>query len=338
MLQSFRTALEKWRQRFWQLRLTQQSSKPACQTNPATELSLSVLLDERAIARHWLLSQGEQSWATLSGLGRSGLRGRGLDFSEMRHYQAGDDIRSIDWLASARSGKTQIRLYREERERPVYIIINFAASMRFASRKQFKSILAARLAALIAWASEAHGDRVGGLVYHDDGLLYIPPLGGKRGATRLLQQLVNAHRQAETTDNKHSPPWSTLLQKLQQKAPSGSVLCFISDFQEIDHQSEAMLAQLRRRFDVIGIHIFDPLEQQLPNVGPLWFYEQGEHLRLERQDEQRRQQHQHRFMHHRQSVTRLFTQNRSFLLRLSTEHDLHASLQRLLKLKSKHQP
>ena len=110
----------------------------------------------------------KKALASMAGGHISSFRGRGIDFSEVRIYQPGDDIRNIDWRVTARTNKPHTKLYREERERPVYIVVDQCQSMFFGSKKTFKSVTAARAAANLAWGTIDNGDRVGGLVFSDN--------------------------------------------------------------------------------------------------------------------------------------------------------------------------
>ena len=116
----------------------------------------------------------------------SRFKGRGMEFDETRLYQPGDDIRSIDWRVTARSGSTPTKLYREERERPVFISVDNRANMHFATRGVFKSVQAAKLAALLAWVAQQKGDRIGGQTFTDTACTEIKPQNGKHGVLRFF--------------------------------------------------------------------------------------------------------------------------------------------------------
>ncbi|ESQ16998.1 MAG: hypothetical protein N838_04580 [Thiohalocapsa sp. PB-PSB1] len=129
--------------------------------------------------------------SALAGAHRSRFRGRGMDYRESRCYQAGDDIRNMDWRITARAGHAHVKLFDEERERPVVVVADFGPSMFFASTGAFKSVIAARLAALIGWATIAHGDRIGALIFNG-GHQELQPTGGRRGQMRLIRALAQA--------------------------------------------------------------------------------------------------------------------------------------------------
>ena len=130
----------------------------------------------------------------LSGRHRSRLRGRGLDFDEVRKYVAGDDIRNIDWRVTARVGSTHTKMFTEERERPVLLIVDQSASMFFGSRLYMKSVTAAHAAALGAWRTLEVGDRVGGIVFDNTTLDYLSPKRDRRTVQRLLSLISSRNR------------------------------------------------------------------------------------------------------------------------------------------------
>lgn len=134
--------------------------------------------------------------SALGGGHRSGFHGRGMDYRESRHYQPGDDIRNMDWRITARSGHAHVKVFDEERERPVVVLVDFSASLFFASQGVFKSVQAARLAALIGWSTIGHGDRIGALLFSDASARgqhqELSPAGGRRAQMRLIRALVQA--------------------------------------------------------------------------------------------------------------------------------------------------
>ena len=128
--------------------------------------------------------------AQLAGGHLSAFRGRGMEYHESRPYQPGDDIRAIDWRVTARSGRTHTKVYREERERPVLLWLDLTRSMFFGTQTCFKSVLASKLAALLAWSSVQHGDRLGYLFFSEQQHVEIRPARGKHTALQFIQQLV----------------------------------------------------------------------------------------------------------------------------------------------------
>ena len=208
-----------------------------------------------------------QARSTLAGGHRSRMRGRGMDYRESRHYQAGDDIRNMDWRVTARAGDPHVKVFDEERERPVVVLGDFGASMFFGSRGAFKSVVAARLAALIGWIAIRHGDRIGALLFNGEHQ-ELSPTGGRRGQMRLIRALVKAGDPRDGLAGSMRPgALSQALGRLRRVARPGSLVCILSDFYSIDADTGRHLAQLGRHNDLIGFQILDPLEQTPPPAG-----------------------------------------------------------------------
>lgn len=200
--------------------------------------------------------------AVQSGNHLSRLRGRGMDFAEVRNYQAGDEIRHMEWRVTARTGRPHVKIYQEERERPVVILSDFNPSMYFGTRIAFKSVIAARLAALLIWTAVKQGDRVGGLFFSADQHNEFMPRGREIGALPLLASLSQYSKL--TVNNTKSKPLSEVLIRVRRVARPGSILVLISDFYNLDEESEKHLSRLRENCDVIVYHPCDPLELKPP--------------------------------------------------------------------------
>ncbi len=195
----------------------------------------------------------------------SRFKGRGMEFEEARMYQPGDDIRSIDWRVTARTGKTHTKVFREERERPVFISVDNRSAMHFATRGVFKSVLAAKLAGLLAWAAQHHGDRIGGQIFTGSVCRELKPQNGKHAVLRFLNALSS---QADY-DSADQTVFTLghVLARLMQHARPGSLVYIISDFRGINDQVETHLAKLSRHCEVVLIFVYDTLESQLPEKG-----------------------------------------------------------------------
>lgn len=199
--------------------------------------------------------------ALRSGNHTSKLRGRGMDFSEVRNYQAGDEIRHMEWRITARTGRPHIKLYQEERERPVVILVDFSPSMYFGTRLAFKSVIAAQLAAMLAWTVAKQGDRVGGFLFsaitHND----FTPRSREAGVLPFLAALSQyTHNMPTSSVASENRPLSYALQRVRRVAKPGTVLVLISDFYNLDKESEQHLSRLRSHNDVLAYHLCDPLE------------------------------------------------------------------------------
>ena len=179
-------------------------------------------------------------------------------------YQAGDDIRNMDWRVTARSGKPHTKLYEEERERPVVIMADFGSTLFFGSQKALKSVVVTRVAALLAWAAVKNGDRVGALLFNG-GHQELRPTMGKAGVFALIRALVRmgdprkgfTQAQAKTSLN-------DALNRLRRLAKPGSLVFLVSDFNGINDKTHNLLLRLKHHVDVVAIQVVDPLEIQAP--------------------------------------------------------------------------
>jgi len=208
--------------------------------------------------------------AAQSGQYLSSFRGRGMEFDEVRPYQPGDDVRTLDWRVMARSGKPHTKLFREERERAVLLWVDHRASMFFATRGAFKSVLAARGAALLAWAAVQQGDRVGGLIFSERQHEELRPQSGKHAVLHLIQRLVALGERESSRHHDRGEVSDAALQallRLRRVAHPGSLIILLSDFRDMDERSELHLSQLARHNDVLMFFIYDELETHLPPAG-----------------------------------------------------------------------
>jgi uncharacterized protein (DUF58 family) len=196
----------------------------------------------------------------------SALKGRGMEYDESRPYQAGDDFRTLDWRVTARTGKPHTKVFREERERPVYICADFSPSMLFATRGVFKSVQAARAAALLAWKAQQSGDRVGGLVFSANAHFELPPEGGKPAVIRIVKKLVEAARLPDNAaDRTNANSLPKAIARLKRMAKPGSLIFILSDFRDTNEACESDIAHLARHNDVTLVFVYDPFEAALPN-------------------------------------------------------------------------
>ncbi|MEM1433565.1 MAG: DUF58 domain-containing protein [Pseudomonadota bacterium] len=200
-----------------------------------------------------------------SGQRESHLRGRGIDFAEVRAYQPGDDVRTIDWRVTARKNKPHTKVFREERERPTLIYVDQTRSLFFGSRRRLKSVAAAELAARLAWRCLDAGDRVGGLVSGTSGSSSQKPLHNARAVARFLAEVAE-HNQALSRDAAVTPSarLESDLLRLRHLARSQHRVYLISDFLPAAAFWTANLQALAARNDVAVAHIVDPLEALLP--------------------------------------------------------------------------
>lgn len=205
--------------------------------------------------------------AVRSGNHLSKLRGRGMDFAEVRNYQAGDEIRHMEWRVTARTGRPHVKLFQEEKERPAIILTDFNPSMYFGTRVAFKSVIAARLAAILAWTAVNQGDRLGGLLFSGTTHHEFIPRARETGVLPFLAGLSDYSQKilnSRTSFSEHFSPMSEALMRLRRVSRPGSILILISDFYHLDEDCEKHLSRLRAHNDVLTYHICDPIELYPP--------------------------------------------------------------------------
>ena len=235
-------------------------------------VTLQQLLMQRYAAKTLEYLAQTRSIAGISGLHLSNMRGRGIDFEEFRPYQAGDDIRLIDWRVTARTGRPFIKVFWEERERPVIIAVDQTHNMYFGSRVAFKSVIAAQAAAVFCWLAIDNGDRVGGLVFSDRESRLVRPKRSRRSALHLLNQVYEFNRAlGGVTESELVEPaesgLSHALGQIRKIMRPGSTLYVISDFVTLDERAVQYLNQLSQHNNVVCCLVYDALEESLPTPG-----------------------------------------------------------------------
>lgn len=209
----------------------------------------------------------------LSGRHASKLRGRGLNFEELRNYLPGDDTRNIDWKVTARTRSPYVRVYTEEKDRTVWLLIDQRVNMFFGSQSRMKSVVAAEVAAISAWRVLSVGDRVGALVFNDSGISVVPPHRSRERVMQILKQVVDKNH-ALSTDPTLKPDAGKLNEAIKQVsllARHDCLVCLITDGNGIDEETRRHVTRLSEHNDVLTAFIYDPLERSLPAAGRLRF-------------------------------------------------------------------
>lgn len=268
------------------------------------------------------LNAGRIAQTRLFGNIRSALRGRGLEFEEVRAYQAGDDIRAIDWRVTARSGKPFTKLFREEREKPLLIVVDQRQPMFFGSRHCFKSKLAAYLGAWLAWSGLEQGDRIGGLIIGNDERREIRPRRSRKTAMAWLNALLNFNHYLQR-DSKLSNDERSLaeaLADLRRIARPGSAIYLLSDFHGSAHpQVREHLHAIARHCEITALFIYDILERELPPPSLYAVTDGSARITIDSGDRRLREQHRSAFDNHRQHTRQLLQSLAIPMLEISTD-------------------
>jgi uncharacterized protein (DUF58 family) len=242
----------------------------------------------------------------------SAFRGRGVEFAEVREYQPGDDIRTIDWNVTARLGSAYVKRFLEERELTILFLADVSASGGFGSRRRTKGELAVEVAAVLALAAARNNDRVGIAFATDRVEHYVPPAKGRRQALRVISDLLSYSPRSPETD------LARALTELEPVLRRRAVIFLISDFLAAGYGSA--LARLARRHDVIGLQVADPRERELPDVGlvTLWDPETDAWRIVNTGDGRVRQRFRDRAESWDRELGRTFSESGADLLRIET--------------------
>ena len=273
--------------------------RPADISSPArgAYTQLDDLIAQRFPAQQLTLKRRNRALSALAGPNKTNFRGRGIDFEEVRNYQPGDDIRTIDWRVTARTGNAHTKLFREERERPVLVVVDQRNSMFFGSSHCFKSVLAAQLASLIAWSALNGGDRVGGLIFNDSDHREIRPKRSRRTVLGLLSQIARYNNTLPLDTPPVENSFADMVSNLRRIARPGSSLFLISDFRgATDQHARASLFELSKHTEITAIACSDPMEAKLPRAGRYTVTDGTRRSELHTADRQLRQHYRQQYL------------------------------------------
>ena len=306
----------------------------------AAQSAVAVTIDElialKSAIRGISLTSARVKNSSITGVHPSRFRGRGMDYQESRAYQPGDDVRSMDWRVTARAGHPYVKMYEEERQRPVMLLIDLNPGMFFATQGAFKSVMAARIAALIAWAGVANGDRIGGLIFngkHQE----LQPRSGSRGALQLFRLLIESadpqqgmQASMDLTANSESIGLHSALKRCRRVVKPGSLIFILSDFYHINEDIKAQLLRLRQHNDVVAMQIVDPLEQS-PPPADLYGVSDGQHYGiLDTRNNGQLLSYTRWCDDHHAEVEQVMRKTAIPLLQISTTDDAASSLRRFM--------
>jgi uncharacterized protein (DUF58 family) len=298
----------------------------AARSDPGgVSVQIPELLRLRGEARRLDLVPRGKVLATRSGGHLSRFRGRGMEFDESRGYQPGDDVRNMDWRVTARTGTAHVKLFREERERPLWLLVDLGPRMRFGTRVAFKSVVAARAAALLAWAAADRGDRVGGLVFDEHRHHELRPAARTRGVLPLLQALAAP---SVTGAAGGFPDVSEAATRLVGVVRPGSLVFLLSDFAGVREADSAWLSQLATGNEVVLTLVRDPLEGHPPPPNRYAVRDGARGGILDTTEALSRERYRRHFADHHAMLARLARRHRVHDITLSTAEATGAALAR----------
>lgn len=260
-----------------------------------------------------------------SGEYHSAFKGRGMSFSEVRDYQYGDDIRNIDWNVTARYGETQVKVFEEEREMTLMLLIDISASSLFGSTERSKSDLIAEISAVLAFSALANNDKVGAILFTDKIERYIPPKKGKQNILLIIREILGHEPTSTGTDIGMALRYFNNIQKKR------TIAFVVSDFMDKDFDKEVKMAG--KRHDVIGLHIFDTREMKLPSVGILKIkdLESGRQKYINTWSKKVRDAYEKNFIERYDRITEMFKKSGNDFIDLSTDQDYVKVLMKFFK-------
>ena len=239
--------------------------------SPGVDATLDGLVRLRHQAGDFSLLPRQPVHSLLAGRHASKLRGRGLNFEEVRHYLPGDDVRQIDWKVTARTGEPHSRVYTEERERPVLLVVDQRLGMFFGSVRNLKSVTAAEAAALAAWRTVAGKDRVGAVVFNDAEARVVRPQRTRATVLTILHEVLDLNHalRADSSARPNPRMLNEALRRAARLVPHDGLVVLITDGDGSDAETQRLVTETARHNDVLVVFVFDPLESDLPDAGRL---------------------------------------------------------------------
>ncbi len=234
-------------------------------------VTLDELMRFSYLAKGFSFLPSQPVHSILSGRHGSKVRGRGMDFSEMKQYVQGDDPRSMDWKATRRTGKAYIRVFNEERDRNVWLLISQRNSMFFGTKQRMKSVAAAHLSALASFKVLDSGDRVGAVVYNDEKMTFFKASRSKQGVMQMLSEVVKQNQALKASNTLNdNRQLNEALKIISAKAKHDDLIILIGDGTGVDEESTKYMTNLSIHNDVLATLIYDPMEKALPQASSLF--------------------------------------------------------------------
>jgi uncharacterized protein (DUF58 family) len=257
------------------------------------------------------------------------FKGRGMTFSEVREYQPGDDIRLIDWNVTARNGSPFVKVFEEERELIVYLLVDVSASGEFGSIQQLKRDMGAEIAAVLGFSAIKNNDKVGLILFSDDIEKYVPPKKGKSHVLRVIRELLYVKPKRTGTSIKNA------LDYLLKVAKRRSVVFILSDFLDDDYWTSLKI--VNRKHDLIGIRLYDPAETEIPEFGlaKVEDPETGEAFWIDSSSKEARDRLKKEIIHETESFKKKTIKTGLDLIHISTDQDYVDPLMSFFRLREK---
>lgn len=270
--------------------------------------------------------------SVLAGRHASRLRGRGLDFEEIRAYVAGDDIRYLDWKASSRAGRALVRSYTEERDRPALFVVDQRISMFYGTRRAMKSVVAAEMAAIGSWMAFQAGDRAGAVVFDDQHILTVRPHRSRSRVQAIMGALARSNQSLDANSpvQAKASQLDDALRAAHKLATHDFLVCIISDFYGANEHTLKLIRELAEHNDVVAALVFDPSARAVPNRGRIVVTEGELQLELDLGKTSIREPLREMFNAHERDTLELLTRCAVPMLALDTERATKLQVARML--------
>ena len=284
---------------------------------------LKSLLNYRYQAKKLSFFQKQVVNSVNSGNRRSHAKGKGMDFDEVRHYQFGDDVRLMHWSLTARLGKPFTKVYKEERERALYFVVDQSSAMAFGTRECFKSVKAAEALALIGFGALSNNEKVGGVIFDDVGYNYYPAKQNSTSLFRMFNSIIDDEKNYQV---KAENGLENSLKTLYAKVKSNSVIVVIGDFNNLTDISKNYIKMLTKSNEVINIFCYDPIEKDLPNAGIFTFSDGQQRFDIDCASKKQRQDYLNIFINRQDGIKNFARQYKMSYIELATNDDLFKTI------------
>ena len=269
----------------------------------------------------------------LSGRHTSSMRGRGMDFSELKQYVQGDNSRDMDWKATRRTGKPYIRIYNEEKDRNLWVVISQMNSMFFGSKRYMKSVSAAHVAALMAFKALEMGDRVGAVVYNNEELKFFKASSSKKNLVQILSEIQRQNNLLDARNSNHNKGKpKEALKKLSSLVKHDDLVVLIGDARAMDKESAKSITRINAHNDIIGVLVYDPMEEEMAESSSLLFSDGEKMVDVDGRDREFRGRFSARLDERKERYRELSIKNGLPLLQISTEYPVIDQLYEQLNL------
>lgn len=288
--------------------------------------NLDDLLALRFHVKHRKLAHQQRLASPKGGSHRALRKGRGMEFQEVRQYQPGDDVRHIDWRVSARTQETHTKVFTEEIDKPVLFIVEQTPNCFFGSHLRFKTDQSLHIMATLGWATLNQGDQVGGLVFSHQTNLWVDPKHQQQTLMQLLHAGLQCQKALTQPDLANPDDWRKALKQVQKTTRPGQKLFLIGDLFSLPDEAFGILQTLKHHCDIHAIHVFDPLEQALPNIGLVRLTNGESEQQLNAADAQLRESYAARYQSFWQACQQNFSRLKIPLFSVSTQDNAAETL------------